>query len=81
MSEQIRNGVEGMKVVAVNHPQSTYPDALEAVIITLAEQNFRLHSSSFLPGQIQGTGQLMLFFEERPKFNVVPLRRGKDEER
>ena len=63
-----------MKVVKITHPDSTYPDAIEAVLIKLSD-DYRLHSTCYLPSQIHGTGELMLVFEERVKFNVVPMKR------
>lgn len=66
-----------MKIVKLNHPDQTYPDAIEAVLIKLSPE-FRLHSTCFLPNQIQGNGELMLVFEERPRFNVIPLKRKEE---
>lgn len=64
-----------MKVVAIEHPQSTYPNAVEAVCLKLAKE-FRLHSTQFLPGQIQGTGKLVLFFEPKSKLKVVEFKKS-----
>jgi|GEM_PF-5027710 len=59
-----------MKVITIQHPDSTYPDAIEAVCIKLGKE-YRLFTTEFLPGQIQGTGVLMLFFEPKTKFKLI----------
>jgi hypothetical protein len=62
-----------MKVIQINHPDSTYPDLIEAVWIKLS-QDYKLHSTTFLPGQIQGTGTLTMFFEEKPRFKLLEFK-------
>jgi hypothetical protein len=62
-----------MKVINIAHPESTYPDAIEAVCLKLAK-DYRLHSTEFLPGQIQGTGSLMLFFEPKAKLKLLEFK-------
>ena len=68
-----------MKVIQIPHPDSTYPDAIEAVWMKLSKE-YRLHSTEFLPGQIQGTGTLMMFFEPKTKLTVLPFKSSKKNE-
>lgn len=63
-----------MKVVSLSHPDHTYPDVVEAVCIKLGAE-YRLHSTVFLWGQIQGTGTLMMFFEPKIKLKVLEFKK------
>jgi hypothetical protein len=67
-----------MKIVQIHHPDSTYPDALEAVCMKLYK-DYSLHSTVFLPGQIQGTGTLTMFFENKPKLRVLEFKAKNNE--
>jgi hypothetical protein len=62
-----------MKVISIQHPDSTYPDLVEAICMKLGK-DYRLHSNCFLPSPVQGIGTLMLFFEPKAKFKVVPFK-------
>lgn len=68
-----------MKVIQLQHPDNTYPDVVEAVCIKLAK-DYRLHSSVFLPGQIQGTGSLTMFFEPKVRLKILEFKANKNEE-
>lgn len=61
-----------IKVVSIPHPKSTYPDVIEATCVLLSDK-WSFRSPLFLPGRIQGEGELLLFFDSKPQLKVVSL--------
>lgn len=61
-----------IKVVSIPHPKSTYPDLIEAVCVLLSDK-WRFSSTVFLPGRIQGEGELLLFFDSKPQLKALSL--------
>jgi hypothetical protein len=58
--------------IKLRHPEQT---TVEFMTKGFADSpDYKLHSSVFLPGAEAGTGELVLFLEERTTFNALPFK-------